>query len=113
MCVDSMDLNKHIPKDSYPPPMIDMLVDAITGYSHMSFLDAFSRYYQIFMTENDTEKTTFILEQGTFCYVAMPFGLKIAGATYQRLIYYVFHQQRSWNVEAWVDDILVKSRGFT
>ena len=109
MCVDFTDLNKAYPKDSYPLPCIDQLVDSTTGHRLLSFMDAFSGYNQIKMDEADQEKTSFITSQGLFCYKVMPFGLKNTGATYQRLVNHMFHPQIGWNVEVYVDDMLVKS----
>ena len=82
MCVDFTDLNKTCPKDSYPLPRIDQLVDSTVGHQLLSFMDAFSGYNQIKMDEADQEKTSFITSQGLFCYKVMPFSLKNAGATY-------------------------------
>ena len=110
MCVDFTDLNKACPKDSYPLPRIDQLVDSTTRHKLLSFMDAFSGYNQIQMTEEDQEKTAFITSKGLFCYKAMPFGLKNAGATYQRLVNKIFHDQIGRNVEVYVDDMLVKSK---
>ena len=73
-------------------------------------MDAFSRYNQIMMDEANQEKTSFITSQGLFCYKVMPFGLKNAGATYQRLVNHMFCPQIRWNVEVYVDDMLVKSQ---
>ncbi|PKA47437.1 RNA-directed DNA polymerase like [Apostasia shenzhenica] len=109
MCVDFTDLNKACPKDFYPLPKIDRLVDSLAGYSVMSFVDAFSGYHQIRMAKDDEEHTSFITDQETFCYKVMPFGLKNAGATYQRMIDTVFKNQRGRNIEAYVDDVLIKS----
>ena len=75
----------------------------------LSFMDVFSGYNQIWMDEANREKTSFITSQGLFCYKVMPFGLKNAGATYQRLVNHMFHSQIGWNVEVYVDDMLVKS----
>jgi hypothetical protein len=97
-------------KQSYPLPRIDQLVDSTTGHKLLSFMDAFSGYNQIQMTEEDQEKTAFITSRGLFCYKAMPFGLKNAGATYQRLVNKMFHDQIGRNVEVYVDDILVKNK---
>uniref|UniRef100_A0A2N9FJJ2 Uncharacterized protein n=1 Tax=Fagus sylvatica TaxID=28930 RepID=A0A2N9FJJ2_FAGSY len=110
MCVDFTDLNKACPKDSYPLPRIDQLVDSTAGHKLLSFMDAFSGYNQIQMEEEDQEKTAFITSRGLFCYKAMPFGLKNAGATYQRLVNKMFHDQIRRNVEVYVDDMLVKSK---
>ena len=109
MCVDFTNLNKACPKDSYPLPRIDQLVDSIASHQLLSFMDAFSGYNQIKMDEADQEKTPFITSQGLFCYKVMPFGLKNAGATYQRLVNQMFRPQIGRNVEVYVDDMLVKS----
>jgi len=85
MCVDFTDLNKACPKDSYPLPSIDTLVDSASGCKLLSFLDAFSGYNQIKMQPMDEEKTALMTERSCYCYRVMPFGLKNAGATYQRL----------------------------
>ena len=82
MCVDFTDLNKACPKDSYPLPRIDQLVDSTAGHKLLSFMDAFSGYNQIRMDGANQEKTSFVTSQGLFCYKVMPFGLKNAGATY-------------------------------
>ena len=86
MCVNFTDLNKACPKDSYPLPSIDALVDSAAGCMLLSFLDAFSGYNQIKMHPMDEEKTAFMTERSCYCYKVMPFGLKNAGATYQRLM---------------------------
>ncbi|XP_027063199.2 uncharacterized protein [Coffea arabica] len=109
MCVDFTELNKACPKNCYPLPRIDTLVDSAMGYEILCFLDAFKGYHQIGMNEEDQEKTAFYTDRGTYCYTTMPFGLKNAGATYQRLINRLFKNQIGRNVEAYVDDILVKS----
>ena len=109
MCVDFMDLNRACPKDSYPLPRIDTLVDSTTRHELLNFMDAFSGYNQIKMKEEDQEKTSFVTSQGLFCYKVMPFGLKNAGATYQRLMNKMFAHQLRRNVQVYVDDMLVKS----
>ena len=73
-------------------------------------MDAFSGYNQIVMDKEDQEKTSFITSKGLFCYKVMPFGLKNAGATYQRLMNRMFHYQIGKNIEVYIDDMLVKSR---
>ena len=80
VCVDYTDLNDACPKDSFPLPRIDQIVDASAGHGMLSFLDAFSGYHQIPMHPPDAEKTSFITPHGLYCYNVMPFGLKNAGA---------------------------------
>ncbi|XP_065623514.1 uncharacterized protein LOC136064949 [Quercus suber] len=109
MCVDFTDLNKACPKDSYLLPLIDALVDSTARHQLLSFMDAFSGYNQIKMKEADQEKTSFVTSQGLFCYKVMPFRLKNAGATYQRLMNKMFTHQIERNVQVYVDDMLVKS----
>ena len=107
-CVDFTDLNRTCPKDSYPLPRIDTLVDSMTRHELLSFMDAFSGYNQIKMNEEDQEKTSFITSQGLFCYKVMPFGLKNAGTIYQRLMNKMFAHQIGRNIQVYVDDMLVK-----
>ena len=109
MCVDFMDLNRACPKDSYPLLWIDTLVDSTARHELLSFMDAFSGYNQIKMKEKDQKKTSFVTSQGLFCYKVMSFGLKNAGATYQRLMNKMFVHQLGRNVQVYVDDMLVKS----
>ncbi|RVW62073.1 Transposon Ty3-I Gag-Pol polyprotein [Vitis vinifera] len=99
VCVDFRDLNKASPKDDFPLPHIDMLVDSTAGHSMLSFMDGFSGYSQILMAPEDMEKTSFITEWGTYCYRVMPFGLKNAGATYQRAATTLFHDMMHRDVE--------------
>ena len=82
VCVDFTDLNKACPKDPFPMPKIDQLVDAIVGHPRMSFLDTFQGYHQIPLALDDQEKTTFVTPIGNYHYKVMPFGLKNAGSTY-------------------------------
>ncbi|XP_059625366.1 uncharacterized protein LOC132268551 [Cornus florida] len=96
--------------DNFPLPKIDQMVDATTGYECLTFLDAYSGYNQIPMDPADEEKTSFVTERGTYCYKVMPFGLKNAGATYQRLISKIFKEQIGKIVEAYIDDMVVKSK---
>uniref|UniRef100_A0A2N9HDB7 Uncharacterized protein n=1 Tax=Fagus sylvatica TaxID=28930 RepID=A0A2N9HDB7_FAGSY len=86
------------------------LVDSTAGHRLLTFMDAFSGYNQIMMDDADQEKTSFITSKGLFCYKVMPFGLKNAGATYQRLMNRMFHHQIGRNVEVYVDDMLVKTK---
>ncbi|KAH9684964.1 Ribonuclease H [Citrus sinensis] len=110
MCVDFTDLNKPCPKDSFSLPKIDQLVDSTPGYGLLSFMDAFSGYNQIPMFEHDEESTTFITNQGLFCYRVMPFGLKNTGATYQRLVNRIFKLLIGRTMEVYVDDMITKSK---
>ncbi|XP_057724061.1 uncharacterized protein LOC130940023 [Arachis stenosperma] len=110
MCVDFTDLNRACPKDAYPLPCIDTLVDNSCGYGTLSFMDAYSGYNQILMHPKDQEKTAFITENGNYCYNVMPFGLKNAGATYQRLMNKIFEQQIGRNIEVYVDDMVAKTK---
>ena len=72
------DLNKACPKDSFPLPRINQLVDFTIGHKLLTFMDAFLRYNQIKMVEEDQEKTAFVTSQGLYCYKVMPFRLKNA-----------------------------------
>ena len=110
MCVNFTDLNKECPKDSFPLPRIDQLVDSTVGHKLLTFMNAFSGYNQIKIDEEDQEKTTFITSQELYCYKVMPFGLENAGATYQRLVNKMFNKQIGRNMEVYVDDMLVKSK---
>ena len=110
MCVDFTDLNKACPKDSYPLPSIDALVDSASGCRMLSFLDAFSGYNQIKMHHKDECKTTFMTETSCYCYTVMSFGLKNAGATYQRLMDRVLAPMLRRNMQAYVDDMVVTSQ---
>lgn len=110
MCVDFTNLNKACPKDSFPLPRIDQLVDSTAGHKLLLFMDTFSGYNQIRMAEENQEKTAFITSQGLYCYKVIPFGLENAGATYQRLVNKMFSKQIGRNMEVYVDDMLVKSK---
>ena len=109
LCIDFTDINKACPKDSFPLPRIDLIVDATTGHELLRFMDAFSGYNQISMDPGEQEKTSFITAQGTYCYRVMPLGLKNAGATYQRLVNRMFQRQIGTTMEVYIDDTLVKS----
>ncbi|XP_057780030.1 uncharacterized protein LOC130998612 [Salvia miltiorrhiza] len=109
VCIDFTDLNKACPKDSFPLPHIDMLVDATAGHELLSFMDAYSGYHQIRMHPDDEDKTSFMTNIGLWCYKYMPFGLKNAGATYQRLVNKMFERLIGHTMEVYIDDMLVKS----
>ncbi|RDX64272.1 Retrovirus-related Pol polyprotein from transposon 17.6, partial [Mucuna pruriens] len=110
MCVDYRDLNRTNPKDDFHLPHIDILVDNTARHACFSFMDGFSGYNQIKMAPEDMEKTTFITQWGTFYYKVMPFGLKNAGATYQRAMIALFHDMMHKEVEVYVDDMIVKCK---
>ena len=108
-CVDYQDLNRASPKDNFSLPHIDTLADNTTKHSLFSFMDRFSGYNQIRMASKDMEKTIFLTMWGTFCYKVMPFGLKNAGATYQRAMVTLFHDMMYKEIEVYVDDMIAKS----
>ena len=110
VCVDFTDLNRACPKDPFPVPRIDQLVDATVSHPRMSFLDAFQGYHQIPLATDDQEKTTFVTSVGNYHYKVMPFGLKNAGSTYQRMMTKMFAPQLGKNVEVYIDDMVVKSK---
>jgi hypothetical protein len=109
MCIDFTDLNKACPKDEFPLPRIDSLVDAATSSELMSLLDCYSGYHQIWMKKGDEPKTSFITPSGTYCYLRMPEGLKNARGSFSRMTAKVLHSQIGRNVLTYVDDIIVKS----
>ena len=101
MCIDYTDLNKACPKDPFPLPNIDALVDSTAGFPILTFMDAFSGYNQIRMSREDEDKTSFITDSGLYCYKVMPFGLKNAGSTYQRMVNKAFEPllgQSCWDL---------------
>jgi hypothetical protein len=110
MCVDYTGLNKACLKVPYPLPRIDQIVDSTAGCETLSFLDAYSGYHQIKMKESDQLVTSFITPFGMYCYTTMPFGLRNAGATYQGCMNHVFGEHIGRTVEAYVDDIVVKTK---
>ena len=82
ICVDYRDLNKACPKDDFPLPHIDVLIDNAVVYAMYSFMDGFSKYNKILMAIIIKAKTSFIIEWDTYCYKVLLFGLKNAGTTY-------------------------------
>ncbi|XP_071728872.1 uncharacterized protein [Rutidosis leptorrhynchoides] len=109
MCIDFKDLNKACPKDNYSLPEIDVKVESLHAFQYKCFLDAARGYHQIPMAQEDADKTAFHTGKGIFSYIMMPFGLINAGATYQRLIDTAFEKQIGRNLEAYVDDLVIKS----
>jgi hypothetical protein len=114
ICIDFRNINMATPKDEYPMPIADLLVDGASGYKILSFMDEHSGYNQIFIAESDVHKTAFRCpgSVGTFEWVVMPFGLKNAGATYQRAMNSIFHDMIGKYMEGYIDDIVVKSQDF-
>nr|ABA97725.2 retrotransposon protein, putative, unclassified [Oryza sativa Japonica Group] len=112
VCIDFQDLNKATPKDEYPMPVADQLVDAASGNKILSFMDGNVGYNQIFMAEEDIHKITFscLGAIGLFEWVVMTFGLKSAGAIYQSAMNYIYHDLIGWLVEVYIDDVVVKSK---
>ncbi|XP_071739882.1 uncharacterized protein [Rutidosis leptorrhynchoides] len=104
------DINKACPKDNYPLPEIDWKVESLHEYPFNCFLDAYKGYHKIPMAKEDEDKTTFHTGKGIYCYIKMPFGLKNDGATYQRLIDSAFESQIGRNLEAYVDDLVIKRK---
>lgn len=109
--MDFTDLNKAYPKDYYPLPYIDKLVDAIAGYEMLSFIDAYSGYHQVKLAEQDKPLTTIRAACGFYSYKMMHFGFKNTGVNYQRMINKIFDLQLGRNFEAYIDDMVVKTIG--
>jgi hypothetical protein len=109
-CVDYTDLNKHCSKDPFMLPRIDQVIDSMAGYILLSFLDCYSGYHQIALKEENQMKTAFITPFGAYAYTTMFLRLQNAGATYQRAIQLSIADQLHRNVEAYVDDVVIKTR---
>ena len=86
ICICISNLNQACPKDIFPLPRIDQLVDVMAGHELLSLMDAYSRYNQIKMRPEDKDKTTSIIDYGIYCYKVMPFGLKNTDATFQKMV---------------------------
>jgi hypothetical protein len=110
VCVDYTSLNKHCPKDPFPLPRIDQIIDSAAGCARLSFLDAYLGYNQIKLKKQDEEKTAFIIPYGVFCYQVMPFGLKNAGVTYQRMMQNCLGSQIGCNIQVYIDDVVITMR---
>ncbi|KAL0317402.1 UNVERIFIED_CONTAM: hypothetical protein Sangu_2154500 [Sesamum angustifolium] len=102
--------NKEWSKDFYPLHRIDQLVDSTSRCELLSMMDASQGYHQIMLAPKDHKRVNFVTSDGTFCCVAMPFGLKNVGATYQKLVDKIFRPQLGRNMEVYVDDMLVKRK---
>jgi hypothetical protein len=110
MCIDYTDLYKYCPKDPFVLPMIDQVVDSTAGCSMLSFLDCYSIYHQISLAKEYEEKTAFITPFRAFCYTSMLSDLKNAGATYQRAIQTCLVDHWGKRVEAYLDDVVIKTK---
>jgi hypothetical protein len=104
MCIDYTSLNKACPKDPYPLPRIDQIVDSTSGCDLLSFLDAYSGFHQIRMSKEDRRHTAFVTVDGLYCYVVMPYGLRNALPTF------VWAMSKTFGDLIYVDDIVVKTR---
>ena len=102
LCIDFIDLNKACLKDPFPLSCINQIVDSTSGCDLLSFLAAYSRYHQIFMSKEDEEKTSFITPCATYFFVCMPFGLKSVGSTFARGVQIGFEPQLHKNIEDYI-----------
>jgi hypothetical protein len=109
--VDFGNLNRATPKDEYPMPVAETLINVATGNKILSFIDGNADYNQIVMAPKDIHKTAFKVPGvvGWFEYVVMTFGLKNAGTTYQCAMNYIYHDLIGKLVEIYIDDVVVKS----
>ena len=112
VCLDFRDLSVATPKDMYVMSITDMLVDSASKNEILSFMDGFSSYNKILIAVEDIPKTAFRCpcSIGTFEWLVMLFGLKNAGATYQRAMNAIFHDMLSHHMEVYIDNIVVKSK---
>jgi hypothetical protein len=110
VCVDYTDLNKHCPKDPFALPRMDQVINSMVGCVLLSFLDCYSGYHQIALKEEDQIKTAFITPFGAYAYTMISFRLKNARVTYQQAIQLCLADQLNRNVEAYVDDVVIKTR---
>jgi hypothetical protein len=110
ICVNYTSLSKHCPKDPFPLPHIDQIIDSTAGCARLFFLDAYLGYNLIKLKVEDEEKTAFITPYGIFCYQVMPFGLKNAGATYQRMMQNCLGSQIGRNIQVYMNDVVITTR---
>ncbi|XP_022004494.1 uncharacterized protein LOC110902062 [Helianthus annuus] len=110
MCVDYKDLNKACPRDCYALPDIDEKIDSLATFRWKCFLDCYKGYHQVQMAVQDEDKTAFCTPTGLYCYTKMPFGLKNAGATYQRLMNETFSDAIGKYIEVYMDDLVTMSK---
>ncbi|KAM1677921.1 hypothetical protein ACFXTN_034692 [Malus domestica] len=114
ICIDFRNLNLATSKDECTMPILDLLIDATTNYTILSFMDGYAGYNQIFITEADVHKTAFCCSGAldTYEWVIMPFGLKNTGATYQQAMNTIFHDLIGTIIEVYIDDVVIKSKGW-
>jgi hypothetical protein len=110
MCIDYINLNKACPKDPYPLPRIDQIVDSTSRCDFLSFLDAYSGFHQIQMSRQDRKHTAFVTVDGLYCYVVMSYGLKNVLPTFVRAMSKTFRDLIRDRVEVYVDDVMVKTK---
>jgi hypothetical protein len=110
MCIDYTSLNKACPKDPYPLLRIDQIVDSTSGCDLLSFLDAYSSFHQIQMSREDRKHTAFVIVDGLYCYVVMPYGLKNVLPTFVRAMSKTFGDLIRDRIEIYIDDIVVKTK---
>jgi hypothetical protein len=108
MCIDYTSLNKSCPKDSFPLPRINRIMDSTSGCDLLCFLDAYSGFHQIPMSREDEEHAAFIIVDGLFCYISMPYGLKNVLPTLVRTMHKTFSDLIRDLIEVYVDDIIIK-----
>ena len=108
VCVDFQDLNNAYPKDDFPFPITEIMIDATTGYERLSFLNGSSGYNQISMDAEDAKATAFQTPKGIYCYKFMPFGLKNAEAIYQQAMKNIFNDMLHKTVECYADHLVIK-----
>jgi hypothetical protein len=109
MCIDFTELNKACPKDPYPLPRIDVIIDQAAGCDMLSLLDCFSGYHQVWMRREDEAQTGFTTLFGIFCFIRMPECLRNAGSTFNRMMKLILGSQLGRNASAYVDDIVIMS----
>jgi len=110
MCIDYTNLNKACPRDPYPLPRIDQIVDSTSRCDFLFFLDAYSSFHQICMSREDSKHTNFVTVDGLYCYVVMPYGLRNALRTFVRAMNKTFGYLVRDIVEVYIDDIMVKTK---
>jgi hypothetical protein len=110
ICINYTCLNKDCPKDEYPLPRICQIIDSTTSCELLSFLDTYSSYHQISLSIDDEEKTSFITPFEIYCYTKLAFRLKNGGGGMYQCVHIILENQIRRNVEARINDIVVKSK---